>query len=117
MGVPTRAYSPFSSPIGIKSGLFEMTNKRLYSINSMLPKVIAEQRDHCYLPILGYQKTAKLQLPPPNSLLPYNSYYIIYIQFPVRSGFVVGQINTNNEKVYSNTAAALISRTNERTEA
>ena len=56
----------------------------------MLPKVIAEQRDHCYLPTLGYQKTAKLQLPPPNSLLPYNSYYIIYIQFPVRSGFVVG---------------------------
>ena len=60
---------------------------------NVLPKVIAEQRDHCYLPILGYQKTAKLQLPPPNSLLPYNSYYIIYIQFPVRSGFVVGQIH------------------------
>jgi len=92
--VPTRAESPPHAPFTL--GLFfEPTNKQITALfdDSMLPKVIAEQRDHCYLPTLGYQKTAKLQLPPPNSLLPYNSYYIIYIQFPVRSGFVVGQIH------------------------
>ena len=84
--------APSRSFLGL---FFEPTNKQITALfdDSMLPKVIAEQRDHCYLPTLGYQKTAKLQLPPPNSLLPYNSYYIIYIQFPVRSGFVVGQIH------------------------
>merc|ERR1712113_1091928 len=51
-----RAESPPHAPfLGL---FFEPTNKQITALfdDSMLPKVIAEQRDHCYLPTLGYQK-------------------------------------------------------------
>merc|ERR1711879_511979 len=72
----------------------QQTNRlRLYSMIPCCQKSLLSNETIVTCPHWATKKTAKLQLPPPNSLLPYNSYYIIYIQFPVRSGFVVGQIH------------------------